>query len=142
MFKAGNFYLKLFLFVLLNMSEQKKTRNVATAAMLLLIVYIISAVFYHHVEGWEYIDCVYFVTVTITTIGYGDIVPHTAEGKVYSIFLAFTGISLAFYIISSLAFIREKTVDPHLHRRLTLLKDLAKLRRSKSREEEIKKKLV
>ncbi len=123
------------------MLEQKRVKNIAVAATLLLLLYVISALFYNYEEGWGYIDCVYFVSMTITTIGYGDLVPRTAEGKIYSIFLAFIGISLAFYIIASLAFIREKTVDTHLHKRLEILRDLTRLKRGRSTEE-IRKKLA
>ncbi|GAB4093680.1 potassium channel family protein [Flaviaesturariibacter terrae] len=41
------------------------------AAFLLLIVS--SALFYHYYEGLAWIDAYYFVIVTVTTVGYGDI---------------------------------------------------------------------
>jgi len=34
---------------------------------------------YHFVEGWPYLDAAYFSVMTISTVGYGDITPVTAN---------------------------------------------------------------
>jgi len=44
-------------------------------------------------------DGTWYSITTITTIGYGDIVPHTAAGRVISVFLILSGISLAGVLI-------------------------------------------
>jgi|GEM_PF-801990 len=105
------------------------TRNIVITAMLLLILYVVSIFFYHKFEGWDFLDSIYFVTMTITTIGYGDLVPRTVAGKLFTIFLAFTGISLAFLLIASIAFYREKTLDKHFAGRLSILKSISVLQR-------------
>jgi hypothetical protein len=33
-------------------------------AISVMIFYIIGIVFYHHYEGWDIIDCMYFITIT------------------------------------------------------------------------------
>lgn len=43
-------------------------------------------------EKWEPLKCIYFVTVTITTIGYGDVTPTTDGSKVFTIFAIIIGI--------------------------------------------------
>jgi len=40
------------------------------------------------IEEWKYLNCIYFCTVTLTTIGYGDITPTTSGGKVFVVFYA------------------------------------------------------
>jgi voltage-gated potassium channel Kch len=62
---------------------------------------ILGATFlYQYFEGWVFLDSLYFVVATVTTIGYGDFVPLTSLGKIFTIFFSFFGIAAAFYIIS------------------------------------------
>lgn len=57
---------------------------------------------YHYIELWEWIDSIYFVVATVTTIGYGDFVPTTNLGKVFTMFYSFFGVAIALYLISSI----------------------------------------
>ncbi len=111
------------------MQGEHTTRNIVITAMLLIILYVVSIFFYHKFEGWSFLDSIYFVTMTVTTIGYGDLVPKTVAGKLFTIFLAFTGISLAFLLIASIAFYREKAFDKHFASRLSILKSISVLQR-------------
>lgn len=54
----------------------------------------IGTVFYHLVEKWNWLDSVYFTIVTLATVGYGDYVPHTNIGKIFTIFYILIGITI------------------------------------------------
>jgi len=54
---------------------------------------------YQRVDGWNLLDSFYFVVVTVTTIGYGDISPVTPTGKIFNIFYSFFGVGMAFYFL-------------------------------------------
>lgn len=43
-------------------------------------------------EKWSFLQSVFFSSTIITTIGYGNIVPVTKEGRVFCIFFAMVGI--------------------------------------------------
>src|SRR5262249_21489604 len=45
----------------------------------------------------------YLTTVTISTVGYGDVVPATTSGKLFTVFLILTGVGAALYLLSQLA---------------------------------------
>jgi len=65
----------------------------------LIIIYGALAIFfadrYYQSKGTGGIfDALYWAVVTITTVGYGDIVPVTPLGKVIGVILMFTGIGI------------------------------------------------
>jgi voltage-gated potassium channel Kch len=55
---------------------------------------VIGAAVYHWLEGWGWLDSIYFVVVTLTTIGYGDFSPTTPLTKLITIFYGLNGIIL------------------------------------------------
>jgi voltage-gated potassium channel len=58
------------------------------------IVIALGAVLYRWLEGWSWLDSVYFVVITSTTIGYGDLHPTTPATKIITIFFGLNGIVL------------------------------------------------
>jgi voltage-gated potassium channel len=99
--------------------------------VILVLIYIVSIVFFHFVEDWTYLDAAYFTTMSITTVGYGDVAPDTDIGKLGAMALVFAGVSIAFYIISHLGLLREKKVDPHIQKRLEVLRSITLLQSKK-----------
>lgn len=69
-------------------------RNFRRAGLTSLAVLFGGSWFYHIVEKLSWLDAIYFCTITLTTIGYGDIVPHTDLGKVFTIFYVLVGIGI------------------------------------------------
>ncbi|MEW6748141.1 MAG: potassium channel family protein [Candidatus Micrarchaeota archaeon] len=106
--------------------------------VLLAAIYVLSIVFFHVSEGWTYLDAAYFTTVTITTVGYGDITPVTEIGKIGAIMLIFSGVSIGLYVISHLGSLRERTIDPHVQRRLDVLRNLTALQTGSVKKEDLK----
>ena len=45
-----------------------------------------------YIEGWSFVDAVYFSVVTVATVGYGDVHPVTMAGKVATIVLIIAGV--------------------------------------------------
>ena len=76
-----------------------KWRSTLLVASFILLL-IGGTFIYHSVEGWSYLDSSYFMIMTATTIGYGDIVPQTSVGKIITMFYSMVGIAFMFYIIS------------------------------------------
>ncbi|MFA4946524.1 MAG: potassium channel family protein [Candidatus Micrarchaeia archaeon] len=72
-------------------------------AAIFSLAFIVSAgtVGYHYIENWSWVDALYFSSVTITTVGFGDIVPKTDVGKLFTVAYAFIGIGVALYTLAS-----------------------------------------
>jgi len=62
----------------------------------------IGSIFYHNIEGWSWIDSIYFSFISLTTVGFGDITPSTDIGKVFTIFYLTIGIGLILTFIDIL----------------------------------------
>lgn len=49
---------------------------------------------YHFVEKLSFVDAYYFSVVTLATVGYGDITPHTTFGKIFTTFYILAGVGI------------------------------------------------
>ncbi len=63
-------------------------------AAVALVVLVVGAGFYHYVEDLRWVDAFYFCTITLTTIGYGDITPVTDVGKLFTMFYVLIGVGI------------------------------------------------
>jgi len=63
-------------------------------ALLVASLLIVGTVFYALVEGWGVIDAVYFSAMSLATVGYGDLVPETPEGKLFTVVYVLAGIGI------------------------------------------------
>ena len=71
------------------------TRFKALSLMLTLLFIVGSGtVFFRAVEGWSWLDAYFFTVVTISTVGYGSLVPVTALGKIGTTFFIFIGLGI------------------------------------------------
>jgi voltage-gated potassium channel Kch len=55
---------------------------------------VVGAVAYRLLEGWSWVDSVYFSVIAVTTVGFGDITPSTDASKIFTVIYVLTGISI------------------------------------------------
>jgi voltage-gated potassium channel len=72
--------------------------------MILLCLLLLSGtIFYASIEGWSWLDSLYFSVITLSTVGYGDLSPKTSIGKIFTMIYIFVGLGLFIAIIRRLA---------------------------------------
>ncbi|MEH6456801.1 MAG: ion transporter [Cocleimonas sp.] len=87
--------------LLITVSKQE-AETIISAIFILIILIIVSATGIHIVEGdiqpeefGSIPRALWWATVTLTTVGYGDVVPITALGRALGIIIVITGIGMA-----------------------------------------------
>ncbi len=68
--------------------------NLILVSAVFIICLVVGVLFYHNIEGLSPIDAVYFTTMTLTTVGYGDFSPHTDAGKLFTAVYAVIGVGV------------------------------------------------
>ena len=85
-----------------------------------LLVFILCAgvLGYHYIEGWPLFDSLYMTVITLATVGYGETHPLSMAGRVFTIFLILSGMSIIFYALTEITtFVIEGEMTGILRRR-------------------------
>lgn len=83
--------------------EALSDRGVRILLALTASVILVGTFLFSFLEGWDLIDSAYFSTVTIATVGYGDLAPKTAAGKLFTMAYIVIGIGLFVALATALA---------------------------------------
>ena len=65
-----------------------------TVFLTLALIIVSGTIFFHAVEGWSWLDSYFFTVVTLSTVGYGSLVPATAMGKIGTTVFIFLGLGV------------------------------------------------
>lgn len=71
-----------------------KRFKLLTLALTLLLVVGAGTVFFRFSEDWSWLDSYFFTVVTISTVGYGELVPQTPVGRIGTTVLIFFGLAI------------------------------------------------
>ena len=82
--------------------EKQNHKRYHSLGIFALIVLLTGTIAYHFIEGWSYLDSLYFSLTTLTTIGYGDLIPTTAFSKIFTIIYIFLGLGIIFSFVMKL----------------------------------------
>jgi voltage-gated potassium channel len=91
------------------------TSKLKITLVVLFTIFIIGTIGFNFIEGWSFIDSFYTTIITLTTVGYGDFTPRTAEGKIFAVFIIIFGVGTMLY---AFGLISETVIEGRLRRLL------------------------
>ena len=86
----------------------KRRKLLLIPALLIVVFLLVGTYSYHILEGWDYLDSLYFSTVTLTTIGYGDLYPTNNSSKLFTVFFILSGVGIFLFALTVISFNLEK----------------------------------
>ncbi|CAM9796838.1 unnamed protein product [Ectocarpus fasciculatus] len=86
--------------------------------ILVFLYFVIGCIFYRTNMEWDTLECIYFITVSITTVGYGDYYPDNDAGRMFTCFFVAIGIVVVFGVINEFAQSAIASAEAHALERL------------------------
>jgi hypothetical protein len=106
----------VFVRTMISLAKDAAFRSMILAAVSLLAF---GTAFYWAAEDWTVTEALYFSVVSLTTVGYGDLVPTTDESRLFTALYLILGVGLLMGFITSAANAkleeRQKHLEEHQH---------------------------
>jgi voltage-gated potassium channel len=75
------------------------SRRVPAAALVLTAIALVGVAWYVLVEGWGFLDAVYMVSISITTVGYSEVQPLDTSGRIFTLLFVPLGVGALLYVV-------------------------------------------
>ncbi len=105
-----------------------KMLKMEVAVLIAVIAFLLGTLGYMYIEKWNFLDSAYMTAITLSTVGYSEIHEQSDVGRMYTIFLIFTGVGYFLYLGSVvIAFVVDGEIKALLGRQ-RLDKKISKLK--------------
>lgn len=74
--------------------------KIYTAVFLLAIILLIGVSGYKMISGYSWIDALYMTVITMTTVGFGEVIPLDNQAKIFTVFLILASVVIVGYALS------------------------------------------
>jgi voltage-gated potassium channel len=78
-------------------------RQLRQAILALFLLVLLGTAGYMSVEGWSFLDALYMTVTTITTVGYREVHPLSHTGRIYTLLVIVSGVTVLFYTVGKIA---------------------------------------
>jgi len=72
----------------------KLRAHAAVAVTTVTGLLLVGTLVFHYLEDWTLLESFYFTVATLTTVGYGDLVPTSDISRVFTAFYILAGVAL------------------------------------------------
>ena len=93
---------------LLDLLQDRDSRPVL---MWVLTTLLLGTLVYHWLEGWSYLDALYFCVISLATIGYGDLTPTTQFARAFTIVYVINGIVILLTLFDRIRIVRTQRLE-------------------------------
>jgi voltage-gated potassium channel len=90
---------------LVDVLRDPDSRPIFTWALAYLLL---GTLVYHWLEGWSYLDALYFCVITLATVGYGDLTPTTPIGRIFTIVYVINGVVILLALFDRIRVVRSR----------------------------------
>ncbi len=120
-----SFFLSAYRFIKILINSIKKDEEFRVLFVFILLLLVGANLFYTQIEHWSMIDALYFSVMTMSTVGYGDLVPTSDISKLFTVIYTFLSIG-AFVAFTAkllkITFENQKIREQEIKKRLDKLR--------------------
>ena len=96
---------------LIEETYQRTRRHLIGGIIALAGVVLSGILWYKLVEGWTWLDAIYMSVITLATVGFSEVNPLGARGRLFTIILILMGVVVIAYILNCFT---EAVIQGHL----------------------------
>ena len=74
--------------------------KIYTAIFLLVVILMVGIFGYKFISNYSWLDAIYMTVITMTTVGFGEVVPLDYNAKIFTIFLILSSVVIMGYALS------------------------------------------
>jgi voltage-gated potassium channel len=103
-------------------------RKLLVLALLLLGVVVTGTTGYMLITGCSLVDALYMTIISVTTVGYREVMPLATVGKIFTILLIIIGLGIVFYVLETIV---EDTMEGRIRKifgRRKMERNIAKMK--------------
>ena len=76
--------------------------RIVVSVLLLLLILLLGTAGYMAIEGAPFLDSMYMTVITIASVGYGEVIPLSKAGRIFTMCLILGGVSFVLYLVGEI----------------------------------------